>query len=524
MADMEFKHNVPDVRSGPSLPEYKGGNVKPEVTPTPDYQSAFNKYGADTNWMSELGANVAAKASNAIATKLGGELGKNPQGDLGVSLTDFDKTLNESYSAQAQATLGIQADQLITNSNLAMAKAPRITPELIAKTNQQISLGLQNIFKNAPSSIRSRMESQYQAQQISQSAQLTNRMIGEQHEDTKNNIALSTAKLSENAHALAVAGNDKLAEQSVQEVKKQNDALVAQNLLDPLTAKKRVDDARQSKQAGQYQKKYDEALKNGTTEALLKSLMKRPENISDADYPVLINSVMSYASQQQSLQTQDQTLKISQFQLGAITNPNDAEQELSKLKDSLTNKQYADAQMWYEKLKIENAKKVGSIADVTSGWSDYNKFNSDFTDKQKLVALEHNANVLSQQKGISQPEAEMQLVATAAGPIKGYENKLDGKATSGNPKEMDEALAATDYIATSRKPENLIGMSDNAKAMLRMYKAFRDRHDPTTASQMAKEAVIGKTQNNAKLMTLLLSSIINLIKRQVTLKIHLHYA
>jgi len=495
---MEFKHNVSEIPKGADLPKYEGQGVKPEVVANPDLQGGISKYAADTNWMSELGANVAAKASNALATKLGGELGKNPQGDIGIPLTDFDKVMQESYNTQAQATLGLQANKLITDSNIEVASASRVTPDLIAKTQGKIALGLQNIFKNAPASIQPQMEYQYGNLMLAQQERLSNRMISEQHEDTKNNIALSTVKLSENTHSLAVAGKDKAAEQAVKDVEKQNNALVAQNLLDPLTAKQRVDSARRSMQAGQYQRKYDEALKNGTSEGFLKSLMKKPENISDADFPSLINSVMSYANQQQSLQSQDQALKISQFQLNAITNPDSAAQDLLALKDSLTNKQYSDEQIWYEKLKIENAKKIGSIADVTSGWSDYNKFNSDFTDKQKLDTLEHNANASAQQKGISQSEAEMQLAATAAGPIKGYTNKLDGKALSGNPQQMDEALAATDYIVASRKPENLIGMSDEAKAMLRMYKGFRDTHDPTTAAQMAKEAVIGKTEQQRK--------------------------
>ena len=59
--------------------------------------------------------------------------------------------MSESYQTQAHATLGLQANKLILDTNLEMAKAPRLTPGLIDHANKQISIGLQSIehFINA---------------------------------------------------------------------------------------------------------------------------------------------------------------------------------------------------------------------------------------------------------------------------------------------------------------------------------------------------------------------------------------
>ncbi len=201
--DLDFSHNVAQVPAGQPLPTLQR-KEQVAVTPFADLQSTISAYGASTNWMSQIGSQVAAKASTAIATKMGTELGKNPKGDIGIPLTDFDETMQKSYQAQSEATLGLQANKLINKSNLEMAQAPRITSGLIQKTNHSISLGLQNIFKNAPSEVQTDLQNKFEALQQSQITDLTSRMIREQKEDMRNNIAYSADVNSQNANSLAI--------------------------------------------------------------------------------------------------------------------------------------------------------------------------------------------------------------------------------------------------------------------------------------------------------------------------------
>jgi len=200
MADLEFSKSVPGVQAGAQMPAPYHRQERVEVTPVPNFQAVMTEYASGTNWMSSIGSAVASRASTALAEKIGSELGKNPQGTIGIPLTDFDKTMQASYNTQAQATLGLQANKLITDSNLETAQATRITPDLLQKTNDNITTGLKNILKNAPDSIKPSMELQFGNAMLNQNASLSSRMLREQKEDQKNNNAYASDMNAQHAY------------------------------------------------------------------------------------------------------------------------------------------------------------------------------------------------------------------------------------------------------------------------------------------------------------------------------------
>src|ERR1700733_9208933 len=176
MAEIETKKHVSSTGQSESLPPPIARHVNAEISRIPKFQSAYNNYGEQTNWMSSIGSSIASKASNEIATKLGGDLGKNPQGNLAPSLTNFDKQLQQSYVTQAQSTIGIEAQKLITKSNLELTQAERLDPDMIAKSQQSTLQGLDKIFSMAPSSIRPQLEEHYSSVMINQNEHLINKM------------------------------------------------------------------------------------------------------------------------------------------------------------------------------------------------------------------------------------------------------------------------------------------------------------------------------------------------------------
>lgn len=458
---------------------------------------AADEYAVATNWMSGLGAHVASAASEQMSKQLASIAGRDPHGDIGPAFTDFDKNFESYYTAQAQSTLGLQAHKLITDSNLALMRAPRLTPGLIADSQQQIQEGLNKIFALAPTSIRPQMESQYGGLMLSQAERLGSRMIGEQREDQRNETALASQVGAENAHSLSMAGNDQGADDAVEAVRKANTAALEQHLITPLEAKTRIDAAYQSKLIGKHSREYQEAKDAGKGEQYLSSLTKRPAGVSDADYPIVLQGVMQYANQQQALQTQDQALRISQFQLSAIQNLDAAGTQLAELKGYLTNQQFTDTEIWYEKAKIAAAKKKKTGQDAVAVWGNYDEYQN-LSPKAKMDGLESQSKALAEQNGISIPEAEMQVASTAAGPVPGYIKKLEGKAISGNAALMNEVVASMDYIGQSAHPENIDGMSENALAMIKNFQALKDSHDDVTAAQMAKEVVFNKSEQQRK--------------------------
>jgi hypothetical protein len=187
MAELDFSHRVSQIPAQEQLPAPIKRQVSAETSTIPDYSGASRDYAAASNWMSTLGSYVATQASNKIAQKIGGELGKNPQGDLGIPLTEFDKTMAKSYETQAQSTLGVQAQKLISQSNLELASQPRIDASMISKSQMQVGKGLEKIFSLAPDSMRPDMEYRYGSVMINQSEQLAERML-----ENKRQIVLIT--------------------------------------------------------------------------------------------------------------------------------------------------------------------------------------------------------------------------------------------------------------------------------------------------------------------------------------------
>jgi hypothetical protein len=192
------------------LPEYKRTTGIQGSQSLEDFAGAMRDYGASSyGALSDLGSQVAQTASNQTAKMVGVKLGQDPQGDLMPPITDFDKVVTETYQTQSHATLGLQASSLITDAQIQLASQPRLTPEMIAQTQQQVSLGLKSIYDMAPLAIRPQMEAQYGAVMNSQREQLSNRMISEGRQDQHNNIVAYSDKASQQAYDTGAAGDEK---------------------------------------------------------------------------------------------------------------------------------------------------------------------------------------------------------------------------------------------------------------------------------------------------------------------------
>jgi hypothetical protein len=477
MADLDFSHSVSEVPAGESLPAPYKGREKVSITQFPDMTAAINDYASSTNWMSNIGSYVAGKASNAIAEKIGGELGKNPQGDIGIPLTDFDKTMQESYNTQAQATLGLQANKLITDSALDAAKLDRITPDTIKKTNDSINLGLQNIFKNAPSQVAPSLQLQYGTHAMGLTSDLTNRMISEQHEDTKNNTALASQTNNENAYSFGLKNNDKAGKEVIESTRRLNASLVSRNLLAAQDAKSRVDSVRQSYLTGKVIHDYNNSPNK---EAYLKSLAdNKPDYISDTDYKPVINNTIQYVGQQNSLRSQDQVIRLTHFQTSVAMNPMapDMPQQLQQLKDNVSPEAYEKAQLYYvNAVKAFNTEN-GNMNAALAGWNDPATF-ATLTEKGINKAFATNVGRYIQQRQqegnpITQDEAEVQVASSAGGRVPVFEKSIENKLLSGNPNSIASAASQIDLLNNLEAGRVYAGVSSKAKAVATIFNQQR---------------------------------------------------
>jgi len=492
MAEMDFVHNVSEIPAGESLPAPYKGHEKVNITQFPDLTGAIDNYADATNWMSNIGSMVAGRASNAIAQKIGGELGKNPKGDVGIPLTEFDKTMQESYNTQAQATLGLQANKLINDSALDAAKSDRMTPAIIQKTNQSIAIGLNNILKNAPSQVAPSLELQYGAHAMNLSGDLTNRMINEQHEDRRNNTALAAQTNAENAYSFGIRGNDKAAEAAIETTRRLSAADVASRLLTPEQAKTNVDSARKSYLSGKMIHEYENARAAGKGEAYLKSIAdKKPSYLSDTDYMSVTQSLSQYVSHQDSLRSQDQQLRLADFQTSIAMNPMapDMPQQLQQLKDNVTAEVYQKAQLHYiEAVKAFNKDNAESNLALAS-WNSPDAF-ARVPDKAKNKSFDALTSRYTQQRQeqgnpITQEEAEVQVAASAGGKIPAFVASLKNRINSGNPDMMESASKQIDSLYSMNASHALDGLDDKDKSIFTQYKSLRDALPPEEAAKVA---------------------------------------
>lgn len=479
MSDLDFSRNVPDVpaSSGPAVPAPYHRTETVQPVKMPDFQTAMTNYAADTNWMSFIGSQVAAKASDAIAQKIGGDMGKNPQGDIGPTFTDFDKTMKNSYNTQAQATLGLQANKLINDSYITTASATRVTPELIAKTNQSVQKGLQDIMKNAPDDIKPHMEMQFGNAMLQQSSDLSTRMIREQKEDQKNNNALASDMNSQHAYSFALNGNDKAAQAAVENTKRLNEASAAARLITPEDAKNKTDAARQSYLSGKMIREYNTS---DNKEAYLKSIAdKKPGYLSDSDYMSVTNNLMQYVNHQDALRSQNQSLALAKFQTSVAMNPMapNMTQQLDDLKNNVSPEAYEKAQLHYvNAVKAWNTEQ-GNVNNALASWNDPSSF-ARLTEKGVNKAFDMQVGRYVQQREqsgspISNDEAEVQVAASAGGRVPVFEKSLENKLLSGNPNSIASAANQMRMLDDMEQGRVYANVSQKGKAIATLFQQQR---------------------------------------------------
>lgn len=496
MGDLDFRHSVSQVPAGADLPKVER-KVSAEVSGAPDYQSAMQQYAASTNWMSSLGSAVAAKASNAIAVKLGGEAGKNPQGDIGIPLTDFDKAFQESYRTQSQATLGLQADKLITESNLEMAKAPRITPALIAKTNESISLGLQNIFKNAPTETRPHLEYQYQAQQLAQTKQLTERMISEQKEDRKNTLALSTKNNNQAAYTLGLEapdadknGDSKAGLAAVKAVEQSYTSAVNMRDATPLEKQVAVDSARQSYLSGKMIRLGLQAEKDRKLGEFQTDVANNPEKygIRPSDYTNVMNNYNSHMANEQALKRGQENLLSQQMYNQIITDPTQITDAAWMNYASQVTPLQAE-QMRFHLIQARN-KKTGNEEAVNAVIANNGDARVMANAKPEIKDAAFNksvAQMMASDKSLSLVQAENMVAASFAAPAPVFTKGIKIGLWSGDAAQMLERAKQIDDLQGNGNGHALSDLAPTDLAIADDIKYNYNPQDPAWSTRMVEE-------------------------------------
>ena len=437
-------------------------------------------YAESTNWMSSIGSAVASKASNALAQKLGTELGKKPQGDLGIPLTDFDTVMHESYKTQASATLGLQANKLITDSNIEMAKAPRVTSDMIARTNKSISIGLQNIIKQAPAEIQPHLEYQYGNVQLNQIEALNNRMIQEQKQDDRNNTIASTDVNAEKANSLGISGNREGAMAFVRNTEAINKASLALKTVDPKLAKVNIDTVRQSAKSGLLIHDYETAKAAGKGEQFLKDVADKADK-SDPDYMAVTNNLMQHVNHQNAMRQEQEALTMTKFESDLVQGIPMSGSRLQQLQSDLSPINYQKTMLGYYKYLQKNSKENEAMALANAGFDKPEVFAKTTDDVKNRAYDERVRSYIQSNPGAGLGEAEAHVAAQAAGPVPHFTTTVNAQMKSIDPAQVEDAIQKMEYLYKADKGDNLYGVTDEAKLSAATYEQLRRSLPPIEA-------------------------------------------
>ena len=461
------------------------------------YGEAFNALALTPTALGQLGAKTAIAASTAINQKLGYELGSNPEGELFPSITDADKVFAESYSNQANATLSLQAQKLMQDGQLELDKAYKLTPGMIASYEENMAQGLQEIASHAPMTVKPQLENNIAGQLLRTSGQLKEKMIGEQKSEAKSQMSLFVDNQVKQIYESARLGDKFDAESAFKEIDRISNQQVRSGMFTPLEAAANAKSAKQAFYIGTYSHDAFKAKEAGKLEPFLASMgkSKPPAGVSFLEWQQIGQGVLKDVQAEQALEAQNQTLVLSELALKNSEIGGLNQQDITAAAEQLRPAQLntflaglASKQSSITKTQQRIESMIGTFANADSElWREG-------TEKEKNGVFD-SIVATQRQKDPNKPVAEIEaeVAMASGGEIPAFTKHLNNSLVNGTPQA--QMIAMQQYLKVhGDRPGNVNGVSAEAKQMAFAMQSLLPFHDPTEASQMAKDAVFGKTK------------------------------
>jgi hypothetical protein len=480
-------------------------------TSVPDYQTpALNLAKSDT-LLSDIGSSVAQNASNAMAEQLGYTAGLNPKGNLWPALTDFDKHFAETYHTQAQATLGLQAQQLFDTAHVQMSKATRLTPELIANTNKQLMAGLEGIVQNAPTAVRSKLELQFKSQLSTQNAQYSEKMFVQQREDEKENLISIIDTNSRAIYETVMRGDYGTAEKQllVQLENIQNGT--DNHHWDKAQGEKLKEQAKQDLINATSSYEVTAAHKAGKAGEYLKTLVDhKPSNLTEAQYQDKLSTALKQTQFLDSLVAQDQNLKSQQMLNQIATAPGAITQaQWDAFANSVSPMKAEQVKFHYIQALKKNETDTTARDSLIANWSNPDaQANADPKDKksafnkQVVDAMQnsHQTTIpMRSPEPLSLEQAQVQVATNAGGEIPVFTNILKNKLKSSNPAYKESGAQQIHALLQNGNGQALSGLNEQDWSMYSAFQSLRDSPDPIKAAQDAHNRIYNQDPEVEKL-------------------------
>lgn len=260
----------------------------------------------------DLASKMTVAASSKQADIVGDWLGENPQGDLLPGITNFDKRLEQAYSAKSAAVLSNQLQEMTNNGLDELNASFKLNPQAVAKFSQNMQETAKNIISLAPSSVRSQLENNYVSTLTAKNHELNAKIQAEQKADTRDMVNTANARASKDAFNNSVAGtqDEDWVIAMKQTLKEQREAGI-------ITRKEEeayYQEYKLNSESGKATREAIDAKANGKLESYLRDLpQKLSKRLPATESMAVLDNVMSYMGKIKSAESQDNQLILSEL-------------------------------------------------------------------------------------------------------------------------------------------------------------------------------------------------------------------
>ena len=485
------------------LPTYeRQESIKPVIAGQ-GFSKASQQYAEQNNLLGSIGAQVAQVTSQQLATELGYEAGKNPHGNLLPPITEFDKSFVDSYNTQAQASLTLQGNELLSKADLEMGKATRITPQLIASTNNQVKSGLAKIAEQAPIAIKGNLEYNFANALQNSNYQYQNKMITQQREDQKNTLVAALQDHAKQAYKLGSAGNATAALSLSEQTKTMAQNAVNARLITPQQAQVITDSVRKSAVSSIAVNGALAARQEGKLAQYKADFAKKkPDWMTHEEWQYSAQAISNEIGVLENLQNQDQQIRSQQMLNSIASDPTGITGSMWQDFESSVRPEVAERikHTYIQALKSANKSKKENY-DLVQGWTDPktharmqpNEINKTF-DNLVDATMKGDPNK-------TRDQAEIEVANASGGKVPAFQQSIRNKISSGNPQEIESAAQQIHELQSIEGEHALNGLGEEYKAAAAKYEALRSvLNDPTKAAQQMINDVFNQSSLEQKLV------------------------
>jgi hypothetical protein len=470
---------------------------------TPNFAASLIDFSKTPTMLGEIGSRIMMSSSAALATKYGQELGKEPRGNLLPDITDFDKSVTESYKQQSQVTLGNRANELLIGAEEQMSKVNKLNPGLIASYKQNLEKGFKDILDLAPDDLKPQLE-----------VQLTNKLQNTVHQYNERMITANKAEIASEAVVWRKHQNDYVSNlvkdaktpKEFENAKQSYNDLISNinnSNLSPSEKDTALTSAKLNYESSISINKLMDARTRGKEDEYLSSIAdKKIQGLSWSESEQVRDNTVKYISAVETAENRDQNLIMSQASLD-MANQSFNESSLAKLREELRPENFNRIATQWAVQQHKNNNELVKLQNIISNPSNAISYEG-LTTKQinsgfDLLARNEMQKSMIDKKPITQSEAEFRAASSMNTIVPKFIDGLNRKMVNGNPQQVLEGYETYERLH-ELDGNKVLGLNQKSLAVATLFKNFLTSNPGANPDQIsdalfkAKNAVLNKTE------------------------------